>query len=106
MRNLKHLVVAAKVFWTHCRMKRARQDRTTAEKLKLLDSYKTFSFLSQHEAAEQLGITKGFLQGLIKNEAVICATFAAAEPSASGMKCKRSGKDANIIIQIFYALNK
>ena len=71
-------------------MKRARQDRITAEKLELLDCYKTFS-LSQHEAAERLGITRGFLQALIKNKAAVRATVAAAEPSASGVKCKRSG---------------
>ena len=61
-------------------MKRVKQDRTKAKKLELLDRYKTFSFLSQCEAAERLGIARVFLQGLIKNKAIIRATVAAAEP--------------------------
>ena len=34
------------------RMKKARKGKTIAEKLDLLDWYKTFSLVSQHEAAE------------------------------------------------------
>ena len=68
-------------------MKRARQDRITPKKFELLDRYKTFSFLSPREAAERLGITKEFLQSLIKNEAAIRATVA-EEPSANGVKRK------------------
>ena len=73
-------------------MERAIQDRTTAEKLELLDLYKTVHFLSQREAAERLGITKGFLQILIKNKAVIRVTVAAAEPSSSKVKRKSQEK--------------
>jgi len=47
-------------------MKKTRKDRTIAEKLELLDRYKTLSHFSQCEAAERLGITRGFLQGLLK----------------------------------------
>ena len=46
-----------------------RHDKTAAEKLELLDRYKTFTFMSQREAADRLGIGRGCLQGLIKNEA-------------------------------------
>ena len=88
--------IVAKVFWTHCRTKRVRQDRTTAEKLELLDRYKTFFFLSQRGTAERLGITRGFLQGLIKNEAVIRATVAAAETLPDRVKRKRLGKDEEV----------
>ena len=74
-------------------MKRVRQDRTTAEKLKLLDRFKTFSFLRQREAAERLGITRRFLQGLIKNEAVNVLQLLLQRRSAGRVKRKRSGKD-------------
>ena len=50
-------------------MKKARKDKTITEKLDLLDRYKTFSLVSQREAAERLGVSRGLLQGLIKNEA-------------------------------------
>ena len=61
-------------------MKKTMNDRTIAEKLELLDSYKTLSHFSQREAAERLGITRGFLQGLLKNEAAIRA----AQPFVKG----------------------
>ena len=73
------------------RMKKARKDKTIAEKLDLLDRYKTFSLMSQREAAERLGVSRGSLQGLIKNKATIRAATAAS--SVSGVKRKRSGKD-------------
>ena len=44
------------------------------------------------------------MQGLIKNKAFICATAAAAaaaEPSAKGVKCKRSGKDEEVEKALF-----
>ena len=60
-----------------------RHDKTAAEKLELLDRYKTSTFMSQREAADRLGISRGCLQGLIKNEALICSS-----DTASGMKRK------------------
>ena len=42
-----------------------RHDKTAAEKLELLNRYKTFTFMSQREAADRLGISRGCLQGLI-----------------------------------------
>ena len=76
-------------------MKKARKDKTIAEKLDLLDRYKTFSLVSQREAAERLGVSRRLLQGLIKNEATICT--AAAASSVSGVKWKRSGKDGSVV---------
>ena len=55
------------------------------------DRYNTFSMVSQREAAERLGVSRGLLQDLIKNEATIRG--AAAASSVSGEKRKRSGKD-------------
>lgn len=78
-------------------MKKTRNDRTIAEKLELLDRYKTLSHFSQREAAERLGITRGFLQGLLKNEAAIRA----AQPFVSGVKRKRSGKDEEVEKALF-----
>ena len=80
-------------------MKKARKDKTIAEKLDLLDRYKTFSLVSQREAAERLGVSRGLLQGLIKNEATIRA--AAAASSVSEVKRKRSGKDEEVEKALF-----
>ena len=60
-----------------------RHDKTAAEKLELLDRYKTFTFMSQRKAADRLGISRGCLLGLIKNEALIRSSDA-----ARGMKRK------------------
>ena len=65
----------------------------------MLDRYKTFSLVSQSEAAERLGVSRGLLQGLIKNEATIRA--AAAASSISGVKRKRSGKDEEVEKTLF-----
>ena len=68
-----------------------RHDKTAAEKLELFNRYKTFTFMSQREAADRLGISRGRLQGLTKNEALIRSS-----DTASGIKRKRSGKDEDV----------
>ena len=73
-------------------MKKARKDKTIAEKLDLLGWYKMFSLLSQCEAAERLGVRRRLLHGLIKNEATLCA----AASSVSGEKWKRLRKDEEV----------
>ena len=49
-----------KSFLDPLQMNRSRRhDKTAAEKLELLDRYKTFTFMSQREAADRLGISRG-----------------------------------------------
>ena len=52
--------------------------------------------MSEREAADRLGISRGCLQGLIKNEALIRSS-----DTASGMKRKRSGKDEDVEKALF-----
>ena len=80
-------------------MKKARKDITIAEKLDVLDRYNAFSLVSQRETAERLGDSRGLLQGLIKNEAIIRAAPAAS--SVNGVKRKRSGKDEEVEKALF-----
>ena len=73
-----------KSFLDPLQMNRSRRhDKTAAEKLELLDRCKTSTFMSQREAADRLGISRGCLQGLIKNEALMRSS-----DTASGMKRK------------------
>lgn len=73
-------------------MKRTRQEKTMVEKVELLNRFKALPPLSQREAAEKLGISRGFLQNLLKNEAAICAE----DQGSSAAKRKRAGKDQDV----------
>ena len=73
-------------------MKRARQEKTLAEKVELLNQLKDLPALSQREAAERLGVLRGFLQNLLKNEDAIVTE----DQASRTIKRKRGGKDQEV----------
>ena len=74
-----------------------RTDLTLEEKIAVLDRFHAMEKTSQRNAAIALGISRGQLQNLLKNEGAIRAE----NPERRGMKRKRAGKDEDVEKALF-----
>ena len=74
--------------------KRTRSDLTTNEKLEILDQYRKLPKLSQDESACRLGIKRGFLRNLIRDEAKLREQISG--DCNVDRKRSRSGKDCDV----------
>ncbi|KAK7116452.1 hypothetical protein V1264_002130 [Littorina saxatilis] len=84
--------------------KRKRKDRTAEEKLELIDKFKALPSCSMRESAAQLGVNRGFLTNILKNEDSVrkeCAT-----QDSPQRKRLRHGKDKDVEDGLFQWFQK
>ncbi|KAK7089676.1 hypothetical protein V1264_024177 [Littorina saxatilis] len=84
--------------------KRKRQDRTAEEKLELIDKFKALPSCTMRESAAQLGVNRGFLTNILKNEDSVrkeCAT-----QDSQQRKRLRHGKDKDVEDGLFQWFQK